>query len=94
MAEAQKITRRELANTPAQIGALIRRLRKERGMTQKDLSRVTRCSAKFIGDVENGKESAEIGKALRLALRLNCNIYFEWTVDEPAGESQTCLKRN
>ena len=46
-------------------------------MTQKDLARVTRCSAKFIGDVENGKESAEIGKVLRLALRLNCNIYFE-----------------
>jgi len=66
-----------LANTPRQIGGLIRSLRKERGMTQKDLARVTRCSAKFIGDVENGKESAEIGKVLRLALRLNCNIYFE-----------------
>jgi transcriptional regulator with XRE-family HTH domain len=69
---------RVLGNTPSQIGALIRELRKQSGMTQKDLSRVTRCSAKFIGEVENGKVSAEIGKVLRLALRLNCNIYFEW----------------
>jgi len=70
------------ANTPRQIGALIRRLRKKRGMTQRDLSRVTRCSAKFIGAAENGKESAEIGKVLRLALRLNCNIYFEWVEED------------
>jgi transcriptional regulator with XRE-family HTH domain len=69
---------RELANTPSQIGELIRRRRKEQTMTQKGLSRITRCSAKFIGEVENGKESAEIGKVLRLARRLNCNIYFEW----------------
>jgi len=69
---------RVLANSPRQIGALIRRLRRKQRMTQKDLSHVTRCSAKFIGDVENGKETAEIGKVLRLALRLNCNIYFEW----------------
>ena len=69
---------RELANTPEQIGELIRRRRKEQSMTQKDLSRITRCSAKFIGEVENGKESAEIGKVLLLARRLNCKIYFEW----------------
>jgi transcriptional regulator with XRE-family HTH domain len=76
--EQQLKTCRELANTPRQIGALIRKLRKRRGLTQKALSRVTRCSAKFIGEAENGKETAEIGKVLRLALRLNCNIYFEW----------------
>ena len=52
------------------------------GMTQKDLSRVTRCSAKFIGEVEHGKESAEIGKVLYLARRLNCNVYFEWIEED------------
>lgn len=76
------IPRKAIANTPGQTGALIRRIRKQRGMTQKDLARITACSVKFIGEVENGKETAEIGKALRLVSRLDCNIYVEWKETE------------
>ena len=73
-----KLFKEELANTPRQIGELIRKLRKEQSMTQRDLSRITRCSVKFISEVENGKESAEIGKTLFLVRMLNCNIFFRW----------------
>jgi HTH-type transcriptional regulator/antitoxin HipB len=73
-----------LTNSPAQIGKLIRRFRKEQSLTQKELARKTRCSAKFIGDVENGKTTAEIGKVLRLILRLNGNLYLQW--NDPDSE--------
>ena len=49
-----------------ELGRVIRRVRKLRGMTQHDLSMWTNTSTKFISNVENGKETAHIGKVLLL----------------------------
>ena len=48
------------------LGAEIRRRRKELGYTQGFLSEFSGISASFISNLENGKETAELGKVLFL----------------------------
>ena len=48
------------------LGAEIRRRRKELGYTQGFLSEFSGLSASFISNLENGKETAELGKVLFL----------------------------
>jgi transcriptional regulator with XRE-family HTH domain len=49
-----------------ELGQAIKRVRKLRGMTQRELSMRTNTSEKFISNVENGKETAHLGKVLLL----------------------------
>jgi len=49
-----------------ELGALIKKARKLREMTQTELSMQTNISKKFISNIENGKETAHIGKVLLL----------------------------
>ena len=60
-----------------ELGKLIRNARKLRGMTQRDLAQWTNTSQKFISEVEQGKETAQIGKVLLLmrVLDLGTNAY-------------------
>ncbi len=55
-------------------GDAIRHRRKELGYTQSYLSEVTGFSVSFISDLENGKETAEIGKSIFLANLLGLDI--------------------
>ena len=52
-------------------GEAIRKRRKELGYTQGYISEVTGFSTSFISDLENGKPSTELGKALHLAHMLS-----------------------
>jgi y4mF family transcriptional regulator len=52
--------------TPGQIGKLIRDTRKKLGVTQKDLALTSGTGMRFIIDLEKGKETCEIGKALAI----------------------------
>ena len=53
-----------------------RRRRKELGYTQAFLSEFSGFSVTFISDLENGKSTAELGKAIYLAnlLGLDCTL--------------------
>ena len=55
-------------------GHALRQRRKELNYTQAFLSEVSGFSVSFISDLENGKETAELGRAIRLAnlLGLDC----------------------
>ncbi len=55
-------------------GETVRKRRKELGYTQAYLSEFSGFSVSFISDLENGKSTTEIGKALYLAnlLGLDC----------------------
>ena len=55
-------------------GEAIRKKRKEQGLTQKTVSDMTGISCSFISDVENGKETVELGKAVFLANILGLDI--------------------
>ena len=50
--------------TPAQIGNLIRQTRKKMGVTQRDLALTSGTGIRFVIDLEKGKPTCEIGKAL------------------------------
>ena len=55
-------------------GKALRIKRKEWGYTQAYLSNVTGFSISFISDLENGKPTAELGKAIYLANLLGIDI--------------------
>lgn len=58
-------------------GKAIRKRRKELGYTQTELAGYCGCSTPFLSALENGKETAELGKALRVASTLAINFEAE-----------------
>lgn len=50
--------------TPEQIGEIVRETRKKLGVTQKDLALTSGTGLRFIIDLEKGKSTCQIGKAL------------------------------
>ena len=57
-----------------EFGSTIRNKRKKLGYTQAQLSEYTGFSTSFISDLENGKETAELGKALFLLQLLGLDL--------------------
>lgn len=59
-----------------EFGAALRQRRKDLGYTQAFLSEFSGFSVTFISDLENGKSTAELGKAIYLAnlLGLDCSL--------------------
>lgn len=57
-------------------GKALKQRRKELGYTQVFLSEFSGFSVSFISDLENGKSTAELGKAIYLAnlLGLDCTL--------------------
>ena len=55
-------------------GAAIRARRKQLNYTQAQLASFTGFSVSFLSDLENGKETAEIGKALFIAQTLGIDM--------------------
>ena len=60
--------------TPEQIGTLIRNTRKSLGATQKDLALSSGTGLRFVIDLERGKETCEIGKALTILHTLGIRV--------------------
>jgi y4mF family transcriptional regulator len=63
-----------LKYTPAQIGELIRDTRRSLDVTQKDLALTSGTGLRFIIDLEKGKETCQIGKALRVLQTLGIKM--------------------
>ena len=61
-------------NSSKDFGEIIRKNRKKHGYTQKYICEVSGISASFISDLENGKASVELGKAIYLANLLGIDI--------------------
>ena len=58
----------------AEFGAAIRKRRKAPGYTQGAIAEFTGFSVSFISDLERGKETAELGKAILLANLLGLDV--------------------
>ena len=58
-------------------GNALRKRRKELGYTQSYISEFTGFSVSFLSDLENGKSTAELGKALYLASILGLDLIME-----------------
>ncbi|MBR3538845.1 MAG: helix-turn-helix transcriptional regulator [Eubacterium sp.] len=66
-----------IINNTADFGESLRKRRKELGYTQRYLSDYTGFSISFISDLENGKSTAELGKAIYLANLLGLDITIQ-----------------
>ncbi len=63
-----------IINNAADFGKSLKKRRKALGYTQRYISEFTGFSISFISDLENGKSTAELGKAIYLANMLGLDI--------------------
>ena len=63
-------------NDANQFGKAVRLFRKQRGITQKQLADEAGCSIMFVSNLERGKETAELGKALKVLDALDVRVSF------------------
>ena len=52
--------------SPEELGAALRRSRKTLGLTQAELARAAGVGLRFVGEVEAGKPSAQLGRVMQL----------------------------
>jgi len=60
--------------SPQNIGKLIRDTRKRLGVTQRDLALTSGTGLRFVIDLEKGKETCQIGKALTILNTLGIKV--------------------
>ena len=60
--------------TPAEIGDIVRKIRKAAGLRQDELAGATGVGVRFIVDLEAGKPTAQIGKTLLVLKALGCSF--------------------
>jgi y4mF family transcriptional regulator len=65
----------------AMLGNHIRAARLRKGLTQRDLAKHLYCSLRWITEVENGKDTAQIGKVLSLCQFLDLKVLLGFPND-------------
>ncbi len=58
------------------IGRQVKQQRKRLAMNQSELAMVSGTGVRFISDLENGKETCEVGKMLQVLASLGIKIEF------------------
>ncbi len=61
-------------NKIEKLGATVKKARKEQGLTQEQLAATAGVGVRFIRELEQGKESCHIGKALSVASMLGIDV--------------------
>ncbi|MDR1183972.1 MAG: helix-turn-helix domain-containing protein [Coriobacteriales bacterium] len=75
--------------TAADLGASVRSARRKQRLTQKQLADFfSTFSREFLSDLENGKPTVELDKALTVATSLGLKIYVYDNDEQPDGEAQ------
>ena len=69
-------------SSASEIGALVRKYRKHKGWRIEDVSGIGNVGARFISEFERGKETAELGKVLKVLDTLGLEI-----VIRPRGQA-------
>lgn len=70
-----------VALSPADIGKVVRQVRKEQKVTQVQLAQLTNVGYRFVLDFEAGKETLQIGKAMKVLETLGIRLHL----DPPRG---------
>ena len=60
-----------------ELGVLIREERLRQKLTQTDLAGISDVGITFISQLENGKETAEMGRVIRVLTMLGIDLYAE-----------------
>ena len=61
--------------SPANLGSAIRDARRGLGLTQLELAEACNVGITFVTQLERGKETAELGKALRVAQAVGLDLF-------------------
>ena len=61
-------------DTPAALGQVVRARRKQQGATQADFASLCGVGVRFMSDLENGKPTIELGKALKVLQCLGLEV--------------------
>ncbi len=69
--------------TPTEIGMIVRTIRKSQKLRQDELAGTAGVGVRFVVDLEAGKPTAQIGKALLILEALGCKI----TISPPPSGS-------
>lgn len=59
------------------LGRVVRSARKERGLSQRALAERCHCSQRFVSELERGKPTAELGKALCVIVELGLTVNIQ-----------------
>lgn len=59
------------------LGARVKKARKEQGLTQEQLAATTGVGVRFVRELEQGKESCHIGKALTVVAMLGISLTID-----------------
>lgn len=70
--------------TPDELGRLIRQQRKRQRLRQADLAAMIGASHVFLGDVEKGKPTVQLGRVLKLLEELGLTLRVD-TRDDGTG---------
>lgn len=65
------------AVTAADIGTAVRKKRKEDGLTLADAAALCGVGYRFMSDLENGKETVQVGKVLKVLTALGLDMTIE-----------------
>jgi len=79
MVESEKGQRNDdygQVSTVADIGKLVRHKRKQLGVLQEDAAGLSGVGTKFLSQLENGKETAEIGRVLQVLKSMGLDVYI------------------
>ena len=63
--------------TVANIGAAIRKKRRDDGLTLADAAALCGVGYRFMSDLENGKSTAQLGKVLQVLNALGLDVFVE-----------------
>ena len=68
--------------TPKEIGKAIRQTRKAQGLRQDQVAAAAGVGLRFLVELEAGKATARLGKALDVLAALGCTLTIEAPTDE------------
>lgn len=60
---------------PADLGAIMRRRRRELGLTQAELADACRCSPRFVGDLERGVAGGNLRQVIKVCRMLGIDLF-------------------
>jgi len=71
-----KVTAYGKISTSEELGRIIRFKRKEIGVRQEVVAGMAGVGTKFLSQLENGKETAELGKTLQVLRKMGLEVYI------------------
>ena len=71
-----------IIHNPSELGYLVSQTRSELALRQSDVHAHTKLATRFIGEVEHGKKTAQIGKVMDMLESLGLELIIRSNLDE------------